>query len=719
MKKILFSSLAVLFLPAALHAETDRTKDKTDSTQNLDTIVVTASSGALSEFDTPESVTIKSGDELRKATPAINLSEKLKDIPGLQVRNRQNYAQDLQMAIRGFGASAKYGVRGIRIYVDGIPATMPDGQSQTSNIDIDTIDNVTILRGPFSALYGNSAGGVINIETETAVNQPNKIETSHYYGSYGTWKSGVKAVGKTGTGNQAGDMTYTLSTSRFSTHGFREHSAADKDIANAKLGFIIDNTSKLTLILNSVDLDANDPGSLNYSSWQENPSQARDAVKSYNTRKYVNQTQFGLRYEKELTDNDSLSFTGYAGERKMRSYLAIPYSTQENNPLHAGGAIILKRDYQGIDSRWTHQGYLSDIPMTVTTGIDYETMTERRRGFENYTESDGNYTTGVLGSLRRNERNLMWNIDPYIQSSLSLTDKLRLDLGLRYSSVYFDSNDYYITDDNGDDSGDTSTHKLLPVASLQYYLTPDWNVYTSIGKGFQSPTITELSYRSDGTGGLNLNLKPTTNTSLEIGTKKYFGQDLLSLALFQINTKDEIVVDQSSNGRTTYKNAGKTRRQGIEASYQHEFAPDWKLQLSWTLMDAKYRSDECSTSDCSSDTSIRSGNKLTGIADNIGNLSFGFLPESGWYAQTNIQYVGEVQVNDANTDHAPAYSVTDFSGGYKYDFKDWQLDIYGRVNNVFDRNYIGSIVANDSYSRYYEPAPGRNYGVGLNMSYKY
>ena len=197
---------------------------------------------------------------MRHATPRINLSESLGSVPGLQIQNRQNYAQDLQLSVCGFGARSTFGVRGIRMYVDGIPATMPDGQGQTSNID-HSIESVDVLRGPFSALYGNASGGVININTQTG-QQPATIEASSDHGSYGTWRYGMKATGAVGDGTQAGDVDYAVSTTRFTTHGYRDHSGARKNLANAKLGVRIDDVSKLTLIFNSVDMKANDPGGL-------------------------------------------------------------------------------------------------------------------------------------------------------------------------------------------------------------------------------------------------------------------------------------------------------------------------------------------------------------------------------------------------------------------------------------------------------------------------
>ncbi len=672
------------------------------------TLIVTATPHAVSELDTPAAVSVVNGDEMRHAAPRVNLSESLGAVPGLQVQNRQNYAQDLQLSIRGFGARSTFGVRGLRLYVDGIPATMPDGQGQTSNIDINSVESVDVLRGPFSALYGNSSGGVMNITTQTG-EQPATIEASSYYGSYGSWRYGLKATGAVGDGTQPGDVDYTVSGSRFATHGYRDHSGARKNLGNAKLGVRIDDVSKLTLLLNSVDITANDAGGLSQAEWRADPRQSPRGDQ-YNTRKDTRQTQAGLRYERQLSQNDDLSVMMYAGERETTQYQSIPRAPQLN-PGHAGGVINLSRNYQGIDTRWTHRGELG-VPVTLTTGLDYENMSENRKGYENFVMVNGAPDYGEKGALRRDERNLMWNLDPYLQTSWQLSEQWSLDAGVRYSSVWFDSNDHYVTPANGDDSGDASYHKWLPAGSLKYAVTDAWNLYLSAGRGFETPTINELSYRSDNQSGLNFNLKPSTNDTVEIGSKTRIGNGLLTAALFQTDTDDEIVVDASSGGRTSYKNAGKTRRQGAELALDQQFAENWRAKASWTWLDATYRSNVCGANDCN-------GNRMPGIARNMGFASLGYEPESGWYAGSDIRYLSDIMADDENSDKAPSWTVVGLNTGYKFNYGHWMMDIFGRVDNLFDREYAGSVIVNESNGRYYEPAPGRNYGVGLSVGWQF
>ncbi|WP_172606536.1 TonB-dependent receptor PqqU [Pantoea coffeiphila] len=678
------------------------------------TLMVIKHRNGLSELDTPAAVSVVEGDDLRHSTAQVNLSESLGSVPGLQIQNRQNYAQDLQLSVRGFGSRSMYGVRGVRIYVDGIPATMPDGQGQTSNIDINSIGKVEVLRGPYSALYGNASGGVVNIDTTTG-SQPTTLEAGTYFGSYGTWRNSVKASGATGDGTQAGDVNYTISGSRFTTHGFRDHSGTQKSLGNGKLGVRLDDVSTLTLMFNSVSVDANDPGGLSEAEYKANPKQSPRGDQ-YNTRKSLDQTQIGLRYQRQMSDNDELTLTTWHGERHTTQYQSIPYATQQN-AAYPGGVIVLERKYQGIDTRWKHDDQLGSMPVSLIAGLDYETMTERRQGFQNYNLVNNVPQFGEKGDQRRNEKNTMWNLDPYLQTSWQLSSAWTLDAGLRYSTVSFDSTDYYITQGNGDDSGSARYHKLLPMGSINYAVTDAWNLYASAGRGFETPTINELSYRSTSGSetGLNLGLKPATSDTFEIGSKTRIGYGLLTTAIFQTNTDNELVVDKSQYGRAVYKNAGETRRRGLELGFDQQFAQDWRLKMAWTLLDATYRNETCSASG----SCTPAGNRLPGIARNMGYASLEYAPESGWHAGADIRYLSSIQADDANDAQAPSYAVTSLNTGYRFNWSRWSLDLFGRVDNLFDRQYVGSVIVNEGNGRYFEPAPGRNWGGGATLAYQF
>ncbi|MEM6160070.1 TonB-dependent receptor PqqU [Erwinia sp. P6884] len=705
----------LFLLPAsASYAHASGISDSADVSGQESAMIVIKQRTGLSALDTPAAVSIVDGETLRNNSAQVNLSEGLGSVPGLQIQNRQNYAQDLQLSVRGFGSRAMYGVRGVRVYVDGIPSTMPDGQGQTSNIDINSVDRVEVLRGPYSALYGNASGGVVNIETETGA-EPTTLSAGTWFGSYGSWRNSVKASGATGDGTHVGDVNYTLSGSRFTTHGYRDHSGTQKSLGNGKLGVRLDEASTLTLMFNSVSVDANDPGGLSKEEWQQNPRQSPRGD-SFNTRKSLDQTQVGLRYQREMSEKDQLTLTTWHGERHTTQYQSIPRAPQLN-PTQAGGVIVLERKYSGVDTRWKHEDRIGSLPFTAIVGLDYETLTERRQGFENFNYVNGTLEYGEKGSQRRNEKNTMWNLDPYLQTSWQLTSKWTLDAGLRYSTISFDSEDYYIEPGNGDDSGSTRYHKLLPMGSLNYAVTDAWNLYVSAGRGFETPTINELSYRSvsGNQTGLNLGLKPATSDTLELGSKTRIGYGLLTAAIFQTNTDNELVVAESSNGRSVYKNAGKTRRRGVELAFDQQFAENWQMKMAWTLLDATYRNETCNDGG----SCTPSGNRLPGVARNMGYASLAWAPEAGWHAGAEVRYMSSVQANDENEAKAPSYTVASLNTGYRLNWDKWSLDLFGRVDNLFDKAYVGSVIVNEGNGRYYEPAPGRNYGGGATLTYSF
>ncbi|PLC54221.1 TonB-dependent siderophore receptor [Pollutimonas nitritireducens] len=683
--------------------------------ETLAPIIVQTTRTDATLLETPASVSIIDGDSMRQGKLQVNLSESLGSVPGLQIQNRQNYAQDLQISIRGFGARSAFGVRGLRLYVDGIPATMPDGQGQTSNIDISSIDRVEILRGPFSALYGNSSGGVIQVFSEDG-SSPATLSAGLAAGSYGTYRYSAKAKGLAELGST--ELDYVLSTSRYTTQGYRDHSGTRKNLGNMKLGLQFSDDSRLTLIGNSVDIKADDPLGLGRSAFENDPRSVHTGAIDYNTRKTVRQTQGGLIYDQRINTNHELRAMVYFGQRKTTQYQAIPFFAQTSsaNPLHAGGLIDLKREYGGADLRWTSKLAFAGKPLTLVGGMAYDEMTEQRKGYFNFVNAPAGRQLGVQGDLRRNETNKSWNLDPYLQASWQFAEQWTLDAGLRYSTVDFSSNDHYITQINNDGSGDARYQKALPIVSLRYAATPDFSLYASAGRGFETPTFNEISYRSGGLAGLNFGLQPSVNTSVELGAKVQTKAGLITAALFQTRTEDEIVTAESIGGRTVYQNAGGTRRNGFELGWTGKFLHNWRSDLAYTWLDAEYR-DDCVAPACSS--AIHAGNKIPGIARQAAYAAVGWAPPTGWRAGLEARYLSDIQVNDANSETTPAYFVAAISAGYLWRTGPWEVSTFARLDNLFDRHYAGSVIVNEGNQRYYEPAPGRHWTAGTNISYSF
>lgn len=634
----------------------------------------------------------------------VNLTEVVKGIPSLQIRNRENYAQDLQLSMRGFGARSTFGVRGIRLYVDGIPATMPDGQGQTSNIDLSSLDHVEVLTGPFSSLYGNSSGGTILTSTKEGQGK-DSIELSYSGGSHDKSRAGLVLQGGA---KGANEPSYIISSSYFDTDGYREHSGAEKVLNNAKLSWNLDDGSKINWVTNYVKIHADDPQGLTHDQWNANPKQQVPFLKQFNVRKDIEQTQTGVTWSKPINDKNELYAMAYLGNRQVTQYQSIPKSTQDASINHAGGVIDFERNYYGADFRWTGKELLPNT--TLSVGVALDAMDEDRKGFENFNLVNGQPSYGVKGNLRRDEDNTLWNIDPYLQASWQFLPTWRLDTGVRYSNVHYKSEDNYLS--NGDDSGKTDYDKVLPSVALSWQILPELMAYVSYAKGFETPTFTEMAYRPDGQSGFNFDLTASTSDTYETGLKSQNQLGDFTLAVFQTKTKDDIVSAGNSNGRSTFRNADKTLREGVEFAWNKKLWRDLIATASYSYLDATFDADIPALGNIAQ---ISSGNAIPGIAKNQAYASLAWQPSHGLYGGVDVQYMDKVYVNDTNSDAAPSYSVTSANVGYAWVMGDWKVNSFARVDNLFDKKYVGSVIVNDGNSRYFEPADGRNWSAGLRV----
>ncbi len=673
---------------------------------SLAPVVVTATRTEASPFDVPASIDRIGGNALRDGRPQINISEALGGVPGLLARDRQNYAQDVQISVRGFGARSTFGIRGVRLYVDGIPATLPDGQGQISHVDLGSADRIEVLRGPFSALYGNSSGGVIQVFTEAGSGAPT-LGASVAAGSYGSLRIGARASGASGS------FGYLVSGSTFDTDGYRDHSAAERRIGNAKLSWRTDADGRaITLVVNSVALPkAEDPLGLTRTQFAANPRGVDPSATAFDTRKTVDQTQLGVIYEQRLDDARSLRALAYFGHRNTEQFQAIAVGPQAS-ALHPGGVIALGRDYRGVDLRWTAKSSLVDAPFTLVAGVAYDALAEQRRGFQNFIGT----TLGVEGALRRDERNDVWNLDPYVQASWRFAPRWTLDAGVRRSTVHFSSDDHYVVGVNPNDSGSVRYGATLPVLGLLFRATDDVHLYATAGRGFETPTLNELAYRPNGATGLNLSLGAARSDSIEAGVKSRGAWADVAVAVFETRTHDEIATLSNVGGRATYQNVGSTRRRGAEASWNSELRESLRAQLAATWLDARYRDAfaTCTVTPCAApNQAVPVGNRIPGVARSALFGALAWAPLLGWRGGVEGRVLGRVFVNDANADAAAGFATVGTNVGYVARFGKVDFNGFARLDNVFARRYAGSVIVNEGNSRFFEPAPGRNWTLGV------
>lgn len=704
----------------------------------LNSVVVTGSRVEHNSFDLPAAVDVVDASRIGADQAKVNASEALASVPGITVQNRQNYAQDLQISSRGFGARSAFGVRGIRLVSDGIPASMPDGQGQAATFNLDRAERIEVMRGPMSAVYGNHAGGVIQVFTPDGKGAPT-VEGNFSGGSYGTWKADVASQG------EVNGVGYVVDTSQFHTDGFRDHSSATREQSMAKLTFSPDAYSKISLVGNYFNQsNTEDPLGLSWSQYKVNPKSVDSSAIAYDTRKSIEHMQGGISYERRFGE-DLLQISSYLGQRSTTQFQSIPLASQRviattsaTSTLrkHAGGVIDFDREFGGIGLRWIFRREVAGGKLTTTIGVDHELATDDRKGYENFVATNttspssslvcgtGGTICGVMGRLRRDETDRVASTDPYIQSEWQ-GEKWGLSAGVRRSTVRFKVTDHYFATGNGDDSGSVSYRHTTPVVAVTYKVNPAVNVYASAAKGFEAPTFNELFY-SGPNGSFSFNLKPSTSTHLETGVKAFVGaSSRLDFALYEVRTEDELVVASNTGGRASYQNAGKTLRRGVELGLDSLWSNGFSSRVAYTGLRATYEQTfrECQFTGCTpaQQVVVASGNKLPGIPRSTlyGEVAWRHAP-SGFHTAIEVVARDKVFVEDTNTKQpATGYVIANLRFGVDQQVGAWALKGFLRFDNIFDRNYIGSVIVGDGNGRYYEPAPGSTWLLGASARYAF
>lgn len=687
----------------------------------LDPVVVTGTRVDQPSFLLPFSIDVVDAAVIRDGRPLTDLSEALARVPGLTIQNRRNYAQDLQISSRGFGARSTFGIRGVRLIVDDIPLTMPDGQGQAATINLGSIERIEVLRGPFSAVYGNAPGGVIQAFTEKGP-PGTAFDAVLHGGSYGATRAELKLGGTLGRApegspDDAGPFNYVVNVSRFETRGYRDHSAAARYQANVKLVHRLGRDTSLTLVVNELHQgDTQDPLGLTRVQMEADPRQAGANAMLYNTRKRIDNTQGGVVFEHRLSPAHTVKLIGYAGAREILQFLAIPPGAQAAS-THSGGVVDLDRRFGGAGLRWTYRSG-GMRPLVFTAGIDYDGSRERRKGFENFAGT----ALGVRGALRRDESGTVTSFGQYAQAEWRFMPSWTLSAGVRHTEVKFRSEDFFVRGGNPDDSGRLAFRHVNPVLGLAYAVTPGLSLYASTGSGFETPTFAELGYRPDAASGLNLALRPSRSLNLEAGLKWLpTNATRVNLAFFQASVRGEILPATSSGGRTTFQNAADTLRRGVEFSLDSRIGREVSAFLSYTHLDATFRDTYAYRPGAGPGTvTVSAGNALPGVPRNTGyaELAWG-RGRPGFSAAVEAIVRDRVFVNDTNTEAARGYAVANLRAAYVRRFHGWKLAGFVRVDNVAGARYSGSVIVNEANGRYYEPAPGRHYMAGVSAGYAF
>jgi iron complex outermembrane receptor protein len=712
MKHLSIRLKAITALCAAGSASLACAAGQTGEAQAVPVVIVTGSRVEHDIADFPAAIDVVGAQQIRDTQMRVNASEALVAVPGLVIQNRQNYAQDLQISSRGFGARSTFGVRGVRLIADGIPATMPDGQGQAATFNLDMAERIEVLRGPFSVVYGNHSGGVVQLFTREGHGSP-VLETTISGGSDGMRKIDVNAQGETD------DFGYVLDASRFDTDGYRAHSAARRDQGFAKLTTKPTASSKLTITASMLTQDdTQDPLGVTRATYERDPrageidatdtqTPKRTLADRYNTRKSIDHQQAGAIFEQRFGE-DRLRVLAYGGNRQVTQYQAFSRAFQAP-PTHSGGVVDFDRDFYGAGLSWMFVRPLGDGKLSTTVGIDYDHSTDDRKGFENFVVDPSGVQFGVKGALRRDETDELTSVDPYVQTEWQGGPWV-VTAGLRHSRLKVEVDDRFIS--NGNDSGTIDYSRTTPVLGVLYKVNRGVNVYASAARGFETPTLNELFYSSGGTG-FNFKLAPAKSRHLEVGAKTLVNENTrIDVALFQVRTDDELVVDTSVGGRTSYRNASETLRRGAEVSLDTNFGAGWSGRLALSALRATYET---------SFGAVQAGSRLPGVPRTSMYGELAWKDEGGPFgAALETIANGKVYAEDTNTERpAPGYALVNLRVQAHEEVDRWRFKQFLRLNNIFDRNYIGSVIVGDANKRYYEAAPGRQWMAGFTAEYKF
>lgn len=696
-------------LPLALAVAMPRAHARAqDEAATLDRVQVLGQARPLSDF--PGAVDVIEGESLRTAQRRESLAEPLARVPGIAVFDRHNLAQDLQIQSRGFGARSSFGVRGLRLVVDGIPATAADGQGQAAGFPLDTLDRIEVLRGPLALQHGNAAGGVIVGRTDLSGARAAGIDAWH------DDSGSTRVAARAGSGGDDDDpLQWRIGASRLDVQGYRPHSDARRTQADAVVEWRPHDGQRLRIVAGTLSQpDTDDPLGLTRDRWMRDPHGTDAAALRFDTRKRIDNHQLGLRWERDGRDYGGSWIAMHGIARDIVQVLAIPEGAQLA-PGSGGGVVDVARRSQGIEAghRWRWD------TASLVLGVEASWLDEVRKGYENFVvAADGSVTLGARGRLRRDEDNRVETRDAYLVGDWAFAERWTALAGVRDSRLAFASSDHYIAPGNGDDSGRLDYRERAYSIGLARRLADRFDggeLFASVGRGFETPTVTELAYRPDGGAGFNIDLAPAHFDSGELGMRWRRAGFEGSAVLYRIEGRDEIVQALNQGGRTSYANAGHTRRSGIELGIGGEIGAGWSYLAVANWLDARFARDfsyRVVRNGANDLRTVAEGKRLPGIARASGLLELQWRTADdrvGVAVESHLRT--SLPVDDLNTDAAPGHARVALRMDWRASASGWHG--FARIDNLFDRDMVGSVIVNEGNRRYFEPAPGRTFTLGL------
>ncbi|UQG59242.1 TonB-dependent receptor [Marinobacter sp. M3C] len=648
-------------------------------------IVVTAPVMERELYKTPAAISVVRRESIQQGQPRSKLNETLSQVPGVFLQNQENFAQGERIAIRGFGARAPFGVRGVTIMVDGIPYTLPDGQAQLDAIDLDSAERIEVIRGSASVLYGNAAGGVISVTTSDGHRKPDKTSVRTTGGSDNFGKVVIN------NNQNSGPWSHSVSASALNYEGYRDHARVEKYLLNTKLRRELDKDRSLTAIINLLENPrSEDPGALTADQVEADRSQAGRFTEQYNTGQTVDQQVLGLQYQ---------DLSAGPGELRAKTFY-MRRNFEQQLPYPGDSRIDYNRDYFGASADYRQSLQLAGLPFRYVAGL------EARRQKDERIRREMSFNGNLLG-LTADELQTATTLGVFVQSDLDLTDQLTLSIGGRFDRIRLKVDDDFAAD--GNQSGNRTFREWSGSTGLSYRYLPSHQAYANISTAFETPTFSEFANPS-GVGGLNSETDPQKSLNHELGLRGDLSNGIdYDLTLFWVDVRDELIPYELTgpDDRTFYRNAGDTTRKGFEAAAGWLFSPSWRAETALTLASytfENYRSEGNNYDD----------NRLPGLPEKVWSNRLKWEGLGGTFVTLEARYIGDMVADSANEVKIDDYWLANLRGGNTlYADRNLLLKGFAGVRNLGGKDYFANVRINASNGRYFEPAAGRVWYLGL------
>jgi iron complex outermembrane recepter protein len=650
----------------------------------VDEIVVQGSRVAGTVLETPAAIGIIDQEEIQLARPQLTLGESLNRIPGVFTQNDQNFAQDLRISIRGFGARARFGLRGVKLIVDGIPATLPDGQGQVDSLQLSTVGRIEVIRGPSSSLYGSAAAGVIRVESE-AIGQGTRAATRVGLGDYGYRSYDAKSS------MREGSVGILVGLSHQEMGGYRDHSRMENTNLNSRLEWQIDEDSELIGLLSFVDSPmADDPGGLKAAEVAANRRKAAPNNLKFDAGENLKQVTTGMRYRRRSGDQHETTAAAWYGWRDFANRLPIP-------PSGVSGG--LDRTFAGGSIQHEYRDEVFGLSNSLLVGIDVEAQWDDR-------------TRTSAGARTLDQAEDVTSFRVFVRDELSLPEDFTLAFSLGFDNLWYRLDDHLSAGGGmADASGRVDFSEWSPAISFRWNPRKDFNPYLRISTSFEPPTTTE--FRNPDGSGFNTDLGAQNAINYEAGVKGLLpGRARYSLALYHIKTSDELIPYEIAD-ETYYRNAGRTERTGFEAMLIIELLDGVQFTAAYTYTSAEF------TDYILDGGANLTGNQVPGVPENTFYGELLYMHSSGFFAALEVRGIGAFYANDTNAVRTEAYGVLDYRMGWKAEWGAWRLTPYVSMSNITDTVYNDNVRLNAGFGRYYEPAAGFEIQGGLGIAYSF